>query len=334
MVARLDELQGALEKQVEERTRQLKATNEVGKVASSILDPDELIRKVTNLTTEQFGYHYSAMYLIDKSEKWAELHEATGEAGNVLKQNRHRLELNGKSMVADSIRTKSPVITQIASEGVQRFANPLLPYIKSEISLPLMIGDRVLGALNVQSTKEADFSAQDVETLQNMASQVAIAIENARLFQEAQRSIKEMQAIQQQYLEDAWSNTPFQQNELEYKIGDSDGEDEDTNTLQIPLTLREQNLGQIFIEGKQSWTTEERGLAEAVAAQAAIALENARLINESRQIASRERMVSEINNKIWASATIEGVLQTTLRELGKRLDASNATIELNLDDAA
>lgn len=330
MVTRLEELQGTLEKQVEERTRQLKATNEVGKVASSILDPEELIKKVVNLITDQFGYYYSAIYMIDAGEKWAELHEATGEAGNVLKQNHHRLELNGKSMVSNAIQGRKPIIAQVASEEAQRFANPLLPYTKSEIALPLMIGDRILGALDVQSTKEADFRTQDVETLQNMASQVAIAIENARLFQDAQKNLKEMRAIQQQYLQDAWSNISVPQSELEYKIGDS--ESEDINTLQIPLTLREYNLGQISIEGKQSWTQEERNLVEAVATQAAIALENARLVNESRQIASRERMIAEINNKIWASATIEGILQTALRELGRRLDASQAAIELEVDN--
>lgn len=330
MVTRLEELQDTLEKQVEERTRQLRATNEVGKVASSILDPEELIKKVVNLITDQFGYYYSAIYMIDTVEKWAELREATGEAGKVLKQNHHRLELTGKSMVSNAIQARKPVIAQVASEEAQRFTNPLLPYTKSEIALPLMIGDRILGALNVQSTKEADFGPQDVDTLQNMASQVAIAIENARLFQGAQENLKEMQAIQQQYLQDAWSNISVPQNELEYEIGDKEGED--TNILQIPLTLREQNLGQISIEGKQPWTHEERGLVEAVATQAAIALENARLVNESRQIASRERMIAEINNKIWASATIEGVLQTALRELGRRLDASQASIELELDD--
>jgi len=70
---------------------------------------------------------------------------------------------------------------------------------------------------------------------------------------------------------------------------------------------------------------------DAVATQAAIALENARLVSESRQIALRERMVAEINSKIWTSATIDGVLQTAIKELGRRLNASSATIELNID---
>jgi len=71
---------------------------------------------------------------------------------------------------------------------------------------------------------------------------------------------------------------------------------------------------------------------DAVAAQTAVALENARLVSESRQIAMRERTLTEINSKIWSSPSIDSILQNVIKELGRRLDASNATIELNLDD--
>ena len=90
-------------------------------------------------------------------------------------------------------------------------------------------------------------------------------------------------------------------------------------------------IGQISIDGTGEWTTEQKNLIDAVATQAAIALENARLVSESRQVATRERMLAEINSKIWASNTIDGVLQIAIKELGRRLDASSATIELSLD---
>jgi GAF domain-containing protein len=87
-----------------------------------------------------------------------------------------------------------------------------------------------------------------------------------------------------------------------------------------------------MLEGKEEWTPEQQSLVEAIATQAAIALENARLVSESRQIALRERMAAEINSKIWSSATIDGVLQTVIKELGRRLDASTAIIEIQLDN--
>jgi GAF domain-containing protein/HAMP domain-containing protein len=330
MVARLESLQTTLEQQVLERTKQLTAANEVGRVAASSLDPDELLARVVNLFPERFGYYYAAIYLLDPSEKWAELKHATGDAGRVLRQNHHRLEVIGKNMVGSAIREKTARIAQLASEEKQRFENPLLPYTRSEIALPLIAGDRVLGALNVQSMKEADFGPQIIETMQNMASQVAIALENARLFQEAQQVIREMHAVQQQYLAEGWKGFATEHQDLEYGVGDEglDG----TKRIEVPISLRDQTLGQIWLDGKDDWTPEQQSLMDAVAKQAAIALENARLVSESRQTAVRERMLAEINSKIWSSATIDGVLQTVVKELGRRLDAAQATIELNLDD--
>lgn len=331
MVARLEALQNTLEQQVVERTRQLEASNEVGRAASSSLDPDELLSRVINLIPERFGYYYAAIYLLDPSENWAELKEATGEAGKVLKQNRHRLEVAEKSMVGSAIREKTARIAQNAADELQRFENPLLPYTRSEIAMPLIVGDRVLGALNVQSTRHADFGPQVIETMQSMAGQLAIALENARLFQEAQENIRELRTIQQQYLHEGWSGFTEQQTEdLEYAVGDRS--DQSAPHIQVPISLRNQILGQIDLEAGESWTAEQESLANAIATQAAVALENARLVSESRRIAAYERMVAEINSKIWSSATIDAVLQTAVKELGRRLSASQATIELVLDN--
>jgi len=333
MVSRLEALQNTLEQQVAERTKQLAAINEVSRVASSSLDPDELLARVIHLFPEQFNYYYAAIYLLDPSGKWAELKEATGDAGHVLKQNRYRIEVAGRNMVGTAIREKSARIAQVASGEKQRFDNPLLPYTRSAIALPLIVGDRVLGALNVQSAKEADFGPQVIEIMQNMSGQVAIALENARLFQEAQQNIREMRTVQQQYLLEGWSGfTAQKEDEFEYGVGDEP--DENSKKIDVPISLRDQILGQISFESNKDWTPEQESLANAVATQAAVALENARLVSESRQIAAYERMLAEINSKIWSSATIDGVLQTVVKELGRRLSASQATIELNLEDSS
>jgi GAF domain-containing protein len=150
-----------------------------------------------------------------------------------------------------------------------------LPYTRSEIALPLIAGDRVLGALNVQSSRTADFGLETIETMQNMAGQVAITLENASLFQEAQLRINEMRAIQQQYLVEGWGSLSMRKDELEYGIGESN--DANTQKFTAPINLRDQIIGQIDLEGTGDWTMEQKNLIDAVATQAAIALENARL---------------------------------------------------------
>jgi len=233
-------------------------------------------------------------------------------------------------MVGTAIREKSPRIAQVASEEKQRYENPLLPYTRSEVALPMLAGDRVLGALNIQSTRESDFGLHVIETMQSMAGQLAIALENARLFQDAQQNIHEMRAIQQQYLLDSWNEFSIHSEGFEYEVGDPIGAK--AKKIEVLISLRDQVLGQIMLESNEEWSPEQESLVNAVATQAAIALENARLVSESRQVAVRERMLAEINSKIWSSTTIEGVLQTVVKELGRRLDASSTTIELKMDD--
>ena len=317
-----------LEQRVAERTDLLKATNEIGQAASSILNSDELISKVVNLITDRFGHYYAALFLIDPNGKWAELKEATGEEGRLLKESGHRLEVGGESMVGTAISThKGRIALDVGKEPI-RFSNPLLPYTRSEIALPLIVGEHALGALDVQSTKEAAFSEQDIETFQGMANQVAIALENARLFLDAQQSLEEIRSTHQQSLMKGWAETARAEVGLEYAIGDGKDETGEKTALDIPLSLREQIIGKISLEGDEEWTPEDRGWIEAVATQAALALENARLLAESQQLAINERVVAEITSKVWSSATLDGILQTAIKELGRTLNASEATIEL------
>ncbi|HXQ35562.1 MAG TPA: GAF domain-containing protein, partial [Anaerolineales bacterium] len=146
------------------------------------------------------------------------------------------------------------------------------------------------------------------------------------------RVIKEMRAVQQQYLQEGWSGYSAQHDEMEYSVGDEILEN--SSQMEVPISLRDQLLGQIMLEGNDEWTQEQRSLVDAVATQAAIALENARLVSESRQVAVRERMLAEINSKIWSSATIDGVLQTVVKELGRRMNASQVTVELKMEDGS
>ena len=318
----------ALEGRIEARTLQLQAVNEVGRAASSILDPQELAGRVANLITDHFGYYYAALFLVDEAGQDAWLYSATGEAGRVLKETRHHLKIGGNSMVGMAISNARPrVALDVGAEPV-RFQNPLLPYTRSEIALPLIVGERVLGALDVQSTKAGAFGSQEIETLQGMANQVAIALDNARLFESAQKSLDEMEAVQRQYVAQAWQPLAGT-DKSEYRVGDEDvGAD---NRLQVPLSLREQVIGEISLAAEGEWTAEQRNLVETVAAQAALALENARLVEQSQSAARYEHQLAEITGRIWTATTMEGILQTAIGELGRALDAREARIELNTD---
>ncbi len=191
MTAQLQELIGSLEKRVEARTEQLRASAEVGRAAASILDTERLLRDVVNLITDRFGFYYAAIFLNDAHNKFAVLHEATGSAGRTLKERRHKLEIGGQSMVSGAITTRRPRIALDTGTESVRFANPLLPETRSEIALPLIVGDRTLGALDVQSTQASAFDETYASVLQSMADQIAIAVSNTQQFSQTETALKQ-----------------------------------------------------------------------------------------------------------------------------------------------
>jgi len=326
----LEHQKAILEERVADRTRQFKAVNQVGSAASSLLDPDELIDQVVNLITDQFGYYYAALFLVDPTNRWAELKSATGEAGHLLRENKHRLEIGGKSMVGTAINNRAARVALNVEMEQNRFKNPLLPYTRSEIALPLLVGGRVLGALDVQAVQEGAFGPQEIDTLQNMANQVSIALDNARLFQQVQQDLNEIQNIQREYTTQTWERMP-NKDELHYEVGDEISDEKD-NELEVSLVMRGGIIGNIKLESENEWTPEQRNLIESIASQASLALENARLVEESQASAGRERLIAEISGKIWSSTSMDGILRTAAQELGKALNASEATIELNMKD--
>ncbi len=195
MIARLRDLIGSLEQRVQARTEQLQASAEVSRAAVSILDTNELLRDAVNLITDRFGFYYAAVFLADNEGRWAVLRAATGEAGRILLERHHQLEIGGQSMVGTVTRTRqSRIALDVGNEAV-RFANPLLPETRSEIALPLVVGDRVLGALDVQSLQGAAFDETSAAVLQAMADQIAIALNNADQFAQARTALQQTQAL-------------------------------------------------------------------------------------------------------------------------------------------
>jgi len=233
-------------------------------------------------------------------------------------------------MVGTAISKQAPRVALNVEMEQNRFKNPLLPYTRSEIALPLLVGGRVLGALDVQAVQAGAFGPQEIDTLQNMANQVSIALDNARLFQQVQQDLNEIQNIQREYTAQIWERMANKE-ELHYEVGDEISS-ETNNELEVPLALRGGIIGSIKMDSENEWTPEQRNLIESIASQASLALENARLVEDSQSSAARERLIAEISGKIWSSTSMDGILRTAAQELGKALNASEATIELNMKD--
>jgi GAF domain-containing protein len=176
----------------ERRAHLLRAANEVGKRAASILDLDVLLEQTVNIICDEYGFYYAGVFLVDDTGDWAVLRAGRGEAGTAMIAKGHKLAVGGHSMIglATSLR-EARIALDVGEESVH-FENPYLPYTRSEMALPLMVGDTVLGAVTVQSMEERAFSEDDILTLQTMADHLSIAINNARLLKELERANTEL----------------------------------------------------------------------------------------------------------------------------------------------
>jgi len=172
------------------RSIQLKIAAEISRAASTILDPDELINQTVNLIQERFGFYYVGLFLLEKENgtpgKYAVLRAGTGETGCKMIASGHKLKVGGPSMIGwCTIHGQARIALDVGEEKV-RFDNPMLPKTRSEMALPLALHDQTIGALTVQSTEEAAFSEEDIAILQSVADQIAIALDNAELYNRLQ----------------------------------------------------------------------------------------------------------------------------------------------------
>jgi GAF domain-containing protein/HAMP domain-containing protein len=358
--AQLHELISGLERRVDERTQEveqrsnyLNASAEVSRVATTILAPDELIRRVVDLIRDNFKFYYVGLFLLDENKEYAVLHAGTGEAGRILRERGHRIRI-GEGMVGWCIEHAQARVALEAGQDAVRLASPLLPATRSEVALPLRSRGQVAGALTVQSDKPGVFDEDVISMLQTMVDQVGTALDNARLFTESEQALKNLRRSVGDFNRQAWHESLQERAILGYhgdasgiqpieeaQIGaNSDvGEQHDQTNLssvQIPLKVRDQVLGIVEAHKPQAggnWSKDEINLINTLVDQLGVAIENARLYEESQHKAERERVIAEITGRVRSSTDINIILQTAVQDLAETLRVPKGAIRLIRSDA-
>src|SRR5690349_16904033 len=172
----------------------LKAAARAAKDITTILDPYELFQRTVDIICDEFGFYYAGVFLVDDNEQYAVLRAGRGDAGRAMINEGHKLAIGGNSMIGASIANKQGRIALDVGAEAVFFENPHLPQTRSEMALPLIVGDVVIGALTVQSMEEAAFHEEDIAALQTMADQLAIAFQNSKLHKQAERRSKLLKA--------------------------------------------------------------------------------------------------------------------------------------------
>ncbi len=162
------------------RVTQMEASFEVGQAITSIFDADHLVHKTVDLICERLDVYFASIFLLDESGEQVDLKAAAGASGPKLMTEGLRLPVAETSMVGWTALHHRVRIARNVEEDAIHHPHPLLPDVASEVTLPLSVGDQMLGVLDVQSDQVAAFDATDVQVLQSLADQIAVAIQNAR----------------------------------------------------------------------------------------------------------------------------------------------------------
>jgi GAF domain-containing protein len=347
-----------LEKRVNDRTAdlehravQLQAAMEVGQAVASLRDLDELLPQVTRLIGERFQVYHVGIFLLDADGEYAVLRAANSPGGQQMLRQGYRLKVGEVGIVGYVTGEGKSRIAFNVGEDAIHFKNPYLPNTRSEMALPLIAGDRLLGALDVQSEAEAAFSEEDINVLRLLANQVAVAIENARLLGESQKALEAMRRAYGELSREAWleklrarpvgirrstgglveishSETPEGQALLKpERQSDTDGK-----TMSWQIRVRESTIGVIQAQkpgSRGNWTEQEINLMNTLTEQLGVALESARLYQETQRRAERERLAGEITAKMRASNDPQTILQTAVSELRQALQVDRAQVLLH-----
>jgi GAF domain-containing protein len=349
----LAENQAGLEEQIAERTAtlekrtvQLEAATEVAREAAEIHDVETLLEQTVGLISDRFGFYHTGIFLLDAEGEYAVLRAASSEEGRRLLARGHRLKVGEVGVVGYVTERGEPRIAQDVSVDELYFNNPAMPATRSEMTVPLRVRGKIIGALDVQSVDLEAFSSEDVSVLQTLADQVAVAIENARLIAESQAAVEAAQRAYGEMSRVAWSEMlrtrrglracHDPQGILRTEVARSEEarapEQEEGAPLEgaerpdnhsVPLKVRGQVIGWLdaYVPGENSWTAEQHELLETLADQLSVALESARLFEDAQRRAAREQLVGEVTGRLRASLDVDTVLQTTIRELGRVLGA-------------
>jgi GAF domain-containing protein len=346
----------AVSQQNTRRVAQLQAITELSEAIAQVKDLGSLFQTTTELISERFGFYHVGMFLLDNEREYAVLQAANSEGGKKMLARAHRLKL-GTGVVGYVARLGRPRIALDVGSDAVYFDNPDLPETRSEAALPLKARDETIGVLDVQSTVAGAFSHEDLQVLTALANQVAIAFENTRLLTETRAALRQVEEVYDEFTRAEWSRAAAkaEQPGFRYQAGRiemiekslntpeaisavnsgavvtnrTNGSTEKRHTVAIPVRLRGEVIGVLQIESNdpsRTWQEDEIGLVEAVAERAAYALENARLFQDARRRAAKERLISEATSKISGALNLENILQTTAQELERVLGGSEVLI--------
>ncbi|GAB4538522.1 MAG: hypothetical protein Fur002_02110 [Anaerolineales bacterium] len=304
------ELQNA-QREVNARLAELRLAAEVGRSVSQVRALDTMLKEAVELIRARFDLYYVQVYLTNPSQTALVLQAGTGAVGEQLLARAHKLPLNNASINGRAALEKQPVIVADTDASLVFKPNPLLPETRSEMAVPLLVGEKILGVLDMQSQRANALNAQILSAFEALAGQIAIAIQNTRLLAEAEEARAEVEKQAARLSRANWSeyldaiHAPeemgfvFEKNEILPVSGQAALPAE--NALSAPIAVSGETLGNLAVElGAQTPLARASQLVGAVARQVAQHIESLRLLeNAERFRAEAEQASRRLTREGW-----------------------------------
>lgn len=344
----------------------LSLTAEIGGIVSRQLELTDIYERVVTQIRDRFGYYHVQVFMVDENRETAQLVASTGEAGRQLINRGHSLPVGSRSVIGRVAQSGEVVIARDGDNSGVHARNELLPDTRAELALPIMDGDRIIGALDVQSVSRSAFDDVDIQALRVMADQIGTAVRNVRLFQaqaasvqenkrlffESETNLREIQRLNRQLTRKSWQDflsgrqtvsgvmltgtdrfTSAEWSARMIEAGVQQRPVVDARGLMrqiaVPIVLRGEVIGAIEVEASSITRDEDAvEMLQVVAQRLAISLDNARLFEEAQETSAQEQHINEIVGRYQSAATVDELLQITLSELNDTLGAQQGMIRL------
>ncbi len=321
-------LQQQIQDSLERRSRQVALTTQIAQDIASATTLDELYERVVTQVQEQFGYYHTQLLRYDPTLETAALVVGYGEIGRQMLEMNHSMP-KGVGLIGLAAATGRTILRPDVSKDKNWRSNPLLPRTKGEMAVPIKMGDRILGVLDVQSDRPGALTEDDKLVLEGLCGQIAIAIETTNLRQEMEARLYELSMLQRQFSREGWSEFKksrkqlhgysFSQNGVQplpnvalLQNGNGRSDNNAEELFQAPLAVRGEKIGRLGVKAdeKRPLTEDERTFIQAITDEIAEALEAARLLEQTQDaLSEQERLAQEMETVAQVSTAAATILE-------------------------
>ncbi len=315
---RINQLSDELDEALRRRNREIEIASRIGRETAGLMDIDELVTRAIQFISSEFDFYHTQVFLLDDVSQNAVLAYSQGEAGRRMLEQGHKIRYGSPTVIGRTVSTKQPVVVNDTRDPQAGHGfNALLPETRAEIGLPLIVGNKVIGALDIQSAQVNAFSEQDLPVYTLLADQLAVAINKAQLIQQTQERVEQINALNRQLTRDAWESFEdplsteyhYQYDLMKVEEVNDDPQDGEIG-ISVPIRVRGEVIGELRAQpdAEEPLTDAHETVLRGVADRVALAVENARLFTESQNNLSETRTLYTLSRNLSEADILPGVV--------------------------